>query len=165
MLGLDVNRQGAAGSPMSVPVFLAYFDTTITALVFSLDINGEVLAFDPTDDDMDGIPDSVTLPSGLPSVIYIDFDPDDDDGEIDVMLVNLSGAPLPRGVIIRFTFEATQNGPISNWLRFSDDPQPSFGNAQGQNVEGTLVYFRQRIFADGFESGDTSAWTRQHGIP
>ena len=46
---------------------------------------------------MDGIPDAVTLPAGEPSVVVIDYDADDADGELDVLLANLSGAPLAEG--------------------------------------------------------------------
>ncbi len=160
LLILDVSQHATEGSQVIVPVAFTFIDITITALVFSLDVDGDRLRFDPTDDDMDGIPDAVTLPAGLPSVTLIGHDPDDPDGEIDFMLVNLSGAALPRGIILEITLDAVDSGSVASWVRFSDDPTPSFGDAQGDNVDGRIGVIGSEIFADSFESGDTSAWSR-----
>ncbi len=160
VLALDVSARPVAGTPVKVPALFATFESTVTALVFSIDLDASRLLFDPTDSDGDGVPDAVELPEGRPSITFITYDPEDDDGEIDIMLANLSGAPLPEGVILEFTFEAVHGGRLSRWLRYSEDPSPSFGNAQGQNVGGIAIYLDRELFADGFESGDTSAWTR-----
>ncbi len=160
VLALDVSARPVAGAPVKVPALFATFGDTITALVFSIDIDAGRLLFDPTDSDGDGVPDAVELPEGRPSIVYITYDPDDQDGEIDVMLLNLSGAPLPEGVLLEFTFETVHGSRLGRWLRYSEDPRPSFGNAQGQNVGGIAIYLDRELFADGFESGDTSAWTR-----
>ena len=158
-LVLDLSRPAVKGQPYDLPVGFTFTDTTVTALAFSIDIDTRRLDFDPADDDMDGVPDSVTLPAGMPSITYIGYDPDDAGGEIDVMLANLSGAPLPQGVLLLIELEARREGSASRWIDFADDPPPSFGNAQGSNVDGTTLVLGLDIFADGFESGNTSAWS------
>ncbi len=165
MLALDLTEEAHRGWPVFVPVHLTYEDTTITVLTFSIDIDIDRLVFSPPDHDMDGVPDAVTLPAGVPSLVYVDYDRDDDGGELDFMLANLSGAPLPQGIILKIRLRPLRGGDLFSWVRFSTDPPPSFGNAQGQSVDGTTVIFAQAIFADGFESGDTSAWSRIDGAP
>lgn len=158
VLALDVSEPAVRGARVTVPLAFAYEDATINALVFSIDLDTGRLTLDPADDNMDGVPDAVKLPAGMPSITYIGYDPDDTGGEIDVMLANLSGAPLPQGVILIFQLTPVRMGFISSWIGFSDDPPASFGEAQGQTVAGTTLVIGSEIFADGFESGDTSAW-------
>lgn len=160
ILMLDASTAARRDPTVIVPLAFGYENTTITALVFSIDLDTERLAFDPTDDDMDGIPDAVTLPAGTPSITFIGYDPSDARGEIDVMLANLSGAPLPQGVILEFELLPATTGFFTQHIRFSADPPASFGNVEGQGVEGTTLVLGQEIFADGFESGDTSAWRK-----
>ena len=157
---LDASLPTSPGSPVAVPLGFANHGHTITALVFSFDLDPAGLTFDPTDADMDGIPDAVTLPAGMPSIAVIDYDATDLDGELDVLLANISGAPLAEGVILELELTANQSGAVASWIAFSDDPPPSFGNDQGQDVEGTAVVLgNDVVFADSFESGDTSAWS------
>ncbi len=159
LLVLDASRQAEKGQPYYLPVAFVYDDTTINALVFSIDVDTRRLRFNPADDDMDGVPDAVILPQGMPSITYVGYDPDDTAGEIDVMLANLSGAPLPQGVIMIFKLRPRRRGSIFTWIDFSDDPEASFGNAQGQHVDGITMVLGGEIFADGFESGDTRRWS------
>ena len=154
------HRPAVGGARCFVPLALRYDDATINAMVFSIDINTNRLLFDPADHNGDGVPDAVSFPAGMPSIAYVDYDPNDADGEIDVMLTNLSGAPLPQDIILEFEFISIRRGSIFNRIRFSDDPPPSFGDAQGQNVAGTAQVLGHKIFADGFESGNTRAWSR-----
>lgn len=158
-LVLDASMPVRAGTPVVLPIAFRYDGATISALVFSIDIDSDRLLFDPADNDMDGVPDAVTLPAGMPSIAYIGYDPDGAGGEIDIMLANLSGAPLPQGVILEIELTSTRRGFISNRIRFSDDPTASFGTAQGGNVDGITHVLGHQIFADGFESGDTGAWS------
>ncbi len=158
-LVLDLSRPAAKGQPYYLPVGLTFADTSVTALVFSIDLDTRRLRFDPADNDLDGVPDSVTLPAGTPSITYIGYDPDDAGGEIDIMLVNLSGAPLPQDVLLLIELETRRGGSASGWIDFADDPPPSFGNALGGNVDGVTLVLGGDIFADGFESGDTGAWS------
>ncbi len=144
---------------VAVPLGFTNGGHAITAIAFSLDLDPAGLAFDPTDSEPDGVPDSVTLPAGMPQIVVVDYDPADVDGELDVLLANLSGPPLPEGVIMEFELTPSQSGIVASWIRFSDDPPPSFSNDQGEDVEGTaIVLGDELIFADGFESGDTSSW-------
>ena len=158
LLVLDVSRQAEKGEPYYLPVGFVY-DTPISALVFSINIDTRRLRFNPADDDMDGVPDAVILPQGRPSITYVVYDPDDTNGELDIMLANLSGAPLPQGTILIVKLRPRRRGSVFSWVDFADDPAPSFGNAQGQTVEGTTLVLGAEIFADGFESGDTRRWS------
>ncbi len=160
MLALHLTKPAVKGRPYTLPVSFAYEDTTITALVFSIDVDTRWLRFNPADDDGDGVPDSVTLPSGTPSIVFVGWDPDDTGGELDVMLANLTGVPLPQGMILKVKFRPRHEGSMFGRLVFSDDPPASFGDVQGQHVDGTTVVFALPFFSDGFESGDTSAWSR-----
>jgi len=155
---LDAAVQATQGIPLSVQVAFDNGGQVITALVLSLDLDGDRLTFDPVDADLDGLPDAVTLPAGRPSITVIDYDPADSDGEIDILLAELSGMPLPQGVILSFEMTPGQNGIVASWLDFSDDPPVSFGNDLGQDVEGVTEVLGAEIFVDGFESGDTNAW-------
>ncbi len=157
---LDASMPTQPSVPVAAPMGFANGGHTITAIAFSLDLDPSGLAFDPTDSDMDGLPDSVSLPEGEPPVFVFDYDPADTDGEIDVLMADLSGTPLPEGVIIEFELTPSQNGVVAAWIDFSGDPAPSFSNDMGEDVEGTAsVLGGELIFADGFESGDTSAWS------
>jgi len=155
---LDAAVQATQSVPLSVQVAFDNGGQSITALVFSLDLDPARLTFDPADADLDGLPDAITLPAGRPSITVIDYDPADSDGEIDILLADLSGVPLPQGVILSFEMTPSQNGIVASWLDFSDDPPVSFGNDLGQDVAGIPEVIGAEIFANGFESGDTSAW-------
>ena len=159
MLVLDGASQASPAAPVVVPLGFANNGHAITAIAFSLDLDTERLAFDPIDADMNGVPDAVTLPAGSPSVAIIEYDPDDPDGEIDILLANLSGAPLAEGVILEFELLPSHSGTVVSWITFSSDPPASFGNGQGEDIEGTTEVLGGSVFADGFESGDTRAWS------
>ncbi|MCP3980238.1 MAG: hypothetical protein GY716_13110, partial [bacterium] len=136
----------------------------ITAIAFSLDLDPAGLAFDPTDADLDGVPDAVTLPAGVPPVVVVNYDPADADGELDVLLADLSGTPLPEGVILEIEVTPSQSGTAAEWIRFSEDPPPSFSNDLGEDVCGSIqVLGSGVIFADGFETGDTCFWSSSTG--
>jgi len=161
VLILDAAIQANPGQPLTLSLGFDSGGHAISALVFSLDIDRSRLTFDPTDANQDGVPDSVTLPEGVPSITVINWDPADSDGEIDVLLSNLSGAALPQGVILEFELTPDQGGWAADWVAFSDDPPASFGNDLGQDVAGTTeVLGLGAIFVDGFESGDTGAWSQ-----
>ncbi len=159
MLVLDARAETSPGIPVVLPLDFSNGGHAITAIAFSLDVDPAGLTFDPTDSDMDGIPDSITLPAGMPSTVVIAWDAADTDGELDVLLANLTGPPLPEGVIMEFELTPVLSGVAGTWIRFSNDPAPSFSNDQGEDVEGIAVVLgSDLIFADGFESGDTGAW-------
>ncbi len=132
-----------------------------TAEAFSLEIDLDDLGFDSTDDDGDGILDAVTFPLGEPELVYVAFaadSADGDDGQLDVMLANLSGLPLLDGLLLEVELLPAADGWVASWIRFSLDPPPSFGGADGLDIRGTWVVLGAELFADGFESGDLGAW-------
>ncbi len=149
-----------AGVPIFVPVEFAGQVFDVTSIAFSLDIQTELLSFDDGDGDGDGTIDDVTFPLGTPGIASVDWDAGDSDGELDVLLANLSGLPLPDGPLVAFEFMPLRDGCLSAGIRFSEDPAPSFGNSEGQDVEGTAVVTGGCLFADGFESGDLGAWSQ-----
>ncbi len=159
-LVLDGRAETTPGVPLVLPLEFANNGHTITATAFSFDIATVQLEFDPTDADMDGIPDTVTFPAGEPETIVIAWDPDDPDGELDVLLANLSGIPLPEGVIMEFELLPSRSGVAASWILFSNHPPVSFSDDQGQDVDGTAIVLGSDLFADGFETGDTGAWSR-----
>ena len=153
---------------VDVPIGFSPDGHDITSLVFSIDLDLGFLSFDPADDNGDGVPDAVSFPQGHPSFTFVDFDAADSDGELDVALGDLDGLPLPEGLLIEIRLMPTRFGTVATWLRFSSSPAPSFGNDQGQSVPGDAVVLGVEIFADGFESGDVSAWsavTAGPGVP
>ncbi len=155
----DGSPRVRAGSDANLLVAFFAEEQPITGLVFSLDLDLERLDFDPTDGDGDGIPDRVRLLEGDLYFTHFDFDPTDEDGELDLGFAVLSGQPLPEGMLLKIQLSASRAGTIASWFRFSGSPAPSFGDDQGQSVPGDAVVLGIEIFADGFESGDLSAWS------
>ena len=144
---------------MIVPLELLHNGFTVSAVAFSLDLDVGRLDLDPADADLDGVPDSITLFGDQPEVVVVNWDAGDADGELDVLLANLSGLPLPEGLIMEFELIPSGGGVVASWIRFSSDPPPSFSDDQGVDLEGTAVVLGALVFADGFESGDVSAWS------
>ncbi len=161
-LVLHGEQQTSLGVPVFVPVDLIKHGHDVTAVAFSLAIDLDRLGFNRADDDGDGIPDGVTFPLGQPELVYVAFAADGDDGEdgkLDVMLANLSGLPLLDGLLLEVELLPAADGWVASWIRFSLDPPPSFGGADGLDIPGTWVVTGAEIFSDGFESGDLGAWT------
>jgi hypothetical protein len=158
VLAVDGELRTETGVAVTIPVGFAAGGHTITTVVFSLDLDLDRLGFDPADGDGDGVPDRVRFPQGAPPLTIVDFDAADEQGELDFLLANLSGFPLPEGVLVEIEAEAAGPGYVASWIRFSRNPPPSFGDDQGQSVPGTAVVLGVEIFADGFESGDLCGW-------
>ncbi len=161
LLVLHGDQQTSQGVPVFVPVDLIKSGYDVTAVAFSLAIGLDDLRFDPADDDGDGIPDDVAFPLGQPELVYVAFEADGDDGDdgrLDVMLANLSGLPLLDGLLLEVELLPAASGWVASWIRFSLDPAPSFGGADGQDIPGTWVVTGARLFTDGFESGGLGAW-------
>ncbi len=146
------------GVPVVVPLDFASDGYGVTAIALSFDIDLTQLAFDPTDGDGDGVPDSVTFPAGAPALTLVSFDADDEDGELDLLLADLSNQPFADGTLLEIELLPAVGGLAAHRLRFSRDPPASFGDAEGREVPGTAVVAGVEIFSDGFESGDLSAW-------
>ncbi len=157
---IDGTVQVILGVPVHVQVEFVGQAFDVTSVAFSLDLQTELMSFDEADDDGDDMYDDVTFPLGAPALAHVEYDETDDDGELDFLLANLSGLPLPDGPLVEIEFLPSRDGCLSAGIRFSSDPLPSFGNSEGQDVEGTAVVTGGCLFADGFESGDLSAWSQ-----
>ncbi len=163
--GPELIIDGTGGVTLGVPHYVAVelagsqaFD--VTSIAFSLDIQPDLLSFDPVDGDGDGTIDDVTFPLGAPGLASVTYDVGDGDGELDFLLANLSGLALPDGPLVELEFMPLRNGCLSAGIRFSVAPPASFGSSQGQDVPGTAVVIGGCLFADGFELGDLSAWSQ-----
>ena len=159
-LRLDGTLAMTLGVPLFVPIDFTANGFMITVIAFSLDLDLDRLDFDPSDDDGDGVPDAVLFPLGTPGLTFVTFDAGDSDGELDVLLANLSGLPLPEGLLIELEVVPLTDGTVASSIAFSQHPPASFGDSEGQDVPGTAVVTgAAEIFADGFESGDLGAWS------
>ncbi len=145
--------------PVSVPLDFIDNGHLITAIAFLLEIDLDHVGFDPADDDGDGVPDAVTFPQGAAELTFVEFGADGADGELAVLLANLSGLPFPDGLLMEIEMLPVTSGWVVSWTRFSQDPAPSFGDAGGMDIPGTALVAGAAIFADGFESGDLAAWS------
>ena len=153
--------------PVSGGVATASFDFAadgvgITSLVASLDVDPARLDFDPTDGDLDGVPDSVRIVGASPATIDVSWDPADADGELDLLLADtvMSPTAFADGVLIEIDFTPLVAGPtVADGLAFASDPAASFGDAEGLGVPGDAQVVEPILFADGFESGNLDAWT------
>lgn len=157
-LRLDGTLPLSLGVPLQVPIDFLANGFTISAIVFSLDLDLDRLDFDPTDANGDGVPDAVHFPFGTPGLVMVSFDAGDTDGELDFLLANLSGLPLPEGLLVEIELTPTRNGWLASHIAFATDPPVSFGDDQGNDVPGSTIVTGTTLFADGFESGDLSAW-------
>ncbi len=155
--------------PVAAPILFTSNDTAVSAILFSLDFDETCLEFDPTDDDPeDGIPDDIIfeLPSQFSGAV--EYRAEDTDGELDFVIADFGPplASLPDGSIAYVVLTPVcqpEETAIIVRVGFSEDPPASFGDTEGQNVSGTSIdgsiIIEESIFTDGFESGDTSAWS------
>ena len=150
LLGATESRAGE----LVAPILLDPGGQALTATIFSLDLPAGV-SFDPADNNGDGLPDSVTM-TYQGNLRSISYDPADSDGEIHVVLADLS--PVPRLLPYGKLFEIRVNPgtvPPARALTFGATPSPSFGTAAGTSAPAAL----STLFFDGFESGNFSAWS------
>lgn len=164
---------GVTGEQVVVPVEFGGSGLDISAVAWSTDYDETCLDFDPTDADLDGIPDAIEFVTSAEFVPTVFVDLTDSDGELDILLadIGLPLATLPDGVLANITFTVVCDPGIGTVLApvgFSSAPAASFGNNQGQDVPGTstdgsvlvLSGLRGDCNGDGFVSaGDISACT------
>ncbi len=144
---------------VSLPLDFTDHGHLITAIAFLLEIDLDHVGFDPAGGDGDGVPDAVSFPQGAAELTFVEFGADGDDGEIAVLLANLSGLPFPDGLLMEIEMLPVTSGWVVSSTRFSQDPAATFGDAGGSDIPGTASVAGAAIFADGFESGDLAAWT------
>ncbi len=144
-----------------VPISFAGEPHAVTSVAFSLDFDQSLLSFDATDGDGDGLPDAVRF-FGIDNWLRsVGFDPGDPSGELDFLLTDLASEPqtLTDGLLVEIELRlVTPASSVTGGLLFSHRPPASFGDVSGRSVPGAAEVSGV-LFADGFESGDLSAWS------
>ena len=143
LLDIPDRIPATVGGSAIVTVNLDTDGEAISGLIFSLDIDPTCLAFNDSDANGDGIPDAAQFVVPLQFSPSIGYQPDDTDGEIDVVITDYSPplASLPNGPVLALRFDVicepdiTDNSRISD-ITFSAFPPVSFGNPAGQGVPG-----------------------------
>lgn len=143
-------------------VFYTADGALINSLAFSLDFDESLLAFDPTDANEDGIPDAVSFVGTMAGILDVDFDPSDQDGELDFFLTDPASTPqtFADGALIEIEWQAlTPDDAVFAAVLFASQPGVSFGDVEGRSVPGDARVSPPVLFADGFESGSTVGWS------
>jgi hypothetical protein len=123
-------------SQVDIPIQFTSNGNEISSMAFSLDYDHTMLTFDSS------IPYSITfnLPAGIVGSCTVDEA--DTDGEIDCIVVDPMAplAPVPDGIFLTIKL-ATLNVPDNSiaYVNFAAEPPPSFGNTEGNSVDGTTV--------------------------
>ena len=142
------------GGTVIVPVRFESHGHAINSLVFSLDFDQAKLSFDDTD------PDAVRFFGIDTSVQSVSFQPEDEGGELDFIIADLGSDPqlLADGLLVEIELQVLiPDDVLASAVVFSRDPQASFGDVAGSSVPG---WAGEIPFEDGFETGDTSAWSK-----
>ena len=143
LLDIPDRIPATVGGSAIVTVNLDGDGEAISGVIFSLDIDPTCLAFNDSDANGDGIPDAAQFVVPLQFSPSISYQPDDTDGELDVVITDYSPplASLPNGPLLALRFDVicepdvTDNSRISD-ITFSSYPPVSFGNPAGQGVPG-----------------------------
>lgn len=147
VLGFGRMRRDAEGQ-VWFPVTFSAGAHAVSSTAFSIDLADRGLTFDAFDGDGDQLPDGVRFPQGRPDLAEVRFNPNDRDGELDIVLAEIDGT-LPDGVLIEIAVRqqprvAPLRGALRNALRFARTPAASFGDATGRAVVGETVDRRTR---------------------
>lgn len=157
----DVLSVGAGNEVVGSLVFTGN-GAAINSLVVSFDYDPSRLSFDPTDADMDGVPDAVRLVGGMTGALDVVFDPADTDGELDIFLTDAVAVPQPfaDGPLLEVQWQDLTGGEaLFEAVVFGSDPGVSFGDVLGRSVAGDARVSPPVLFADGFESANVSGWS------
>lgn len=154
---------GTTGSPVAVPVELDSRGVAVTGVSFSVDFDESCLSFDPTDSDLNGVPEAVLLnvPPGFDATVEVDLL--DVDGEIDIGIADPSGnAILPDGSLVQLVFTPTctpaPGGRTLAPVAFSSSPDVAFTALGGASVPGGAHGGWIEARRDDVEFGDTAPW-------
>jgi Leucine-rich repeat (LRR) protein len=140
-LSMPEGIPGLLNVNVSLPVTFTNHGREIASTIFSLDFDETCLSFDPTDGDLDGVPDAINfnLPVGFTGLVTVGLT--DTDGELDFLVADtvppMSG--LSDGTIANVTFTVTcQPGEESYFatVGFSDSPGATFGSVEAESVMG-----------------------------
>ncbi len=140
-LELIVGQDGAA----AVPIIFTANGSSISSVLFSIDLDQQCLLFDPSDSDHDGRPDAVTVSAPAAFTVSALYDAQDVAGELDFLLADYSPpyATLPDGPLVTIRLRATCLPPAGETLtipiHFSAAPAASFAMSSGSAVAGSTV--------------------------
>jgi len=138
---------------ISLPVSLDPKGKQLSSVVFSIDFDQTWLSFDDNDKNGDGVPDSIRLniPNGY--VAAVSYDPQDKDGEIDVVVYypGIATTPLPAGDLVTVNLMAGEpQGQFVAEIKSSFDPPASFGSVTGSSVPGIMYDGSVWILTSGY---------------
>jgi hypothetical protein len=128
------------GTRITVPISYLAQGHDIGSLIFSLTYDPQRLAFDSTDADADGVPDTVRLNVPEAWQAMVAADREESHGKLDFFIGDLAPPldALPDGVLAYVAFDVVSTTQaVETWLRFSDDPPISFGDTAGHSVPGS----------------------------
>ena len=132
------------GMTVAVPITFDSDGAKISGVSFSLDYDSSCLSFDPVDDDLNGLPDTVSLM--LPPEFgrtLVAAAPEGSDREIDVVLADivLPLASMPDGVIAAIGLDVANDaacwGATVNVGFWGSSPATYF-DTDGEEVAGTM---------------------------
>lgn len=141
-LTLPLYTATAPAAGVEIPVQLETAGQSISGVLFSIDYDQRCLEFNGADVNGDGLLDGVQPLTPPYFSFSAAFSPADTQGEIDIVILDLSlpFAELVTGPLAILHFRTTctpvVGGVESVSIRFSDHPQPSFGDPLGRNLAG-----------------------------
>lgn len=131
------------GDSVSVPVNYDSNGEQIASIAFSIDHDQTCLTFDPTDANLDGVPDAITIntPASL-NFVSVSYDAGDLDGELDFLIADVSVpfSSLADGAIATIEYTATCEPAAGQTviapINFSTEPPGSFSGLVGEDIPG-----------------------------
>lgn len=135
-----------AGGVIVEPLSYQSNGVTLSAVSFSLDLDQACLAFDPGDQNRDGLPDALTFYTPLGFTIMVTVDLLDADSEVDMIIADLFPpfTALPdRAPLLELQLQAVcQPAPGTTsrgMVAFSAASPPSFSSLAGTSITGNTV--------------------------
>jgi hypothetical protein len=123
-------------STVTIPVIFTGNGNDIASVVFSIDYDEDLLAYDPS------IPSAIVINVPAAFIGFCEANTADTDGEIDCFMYDPSPplSILPDSTLAMITLRtANIPGMATAFVKFSTDPNPSFGNTAGQSVAGSDI--------------------------
>jgi len=137
-----------AGTMITVPVAFKSHEQEISGIGFSIDYDQDqdCLRIDPSDDDGDGLPDSITSAIPPQFSLSVSINEQDGDGEIDIVIADFS-PPLAALsdtealVTLQFTASCQPTNPEGRVaeVKFSSQPAVSFSDPSGREIAGRAI--------------------------